>query len=100
MTYRIYLVSLSTRYARRKPSGLSQTIQCLCLPPEVQIFRGRHFDRSVILPCIWWYLTYSLSLRDLEEMMVERGISVDHATVNRRTIYYAPLLLEAVMDLD
>jgi putative transposase len=39
--------------------------------------KGRHFDRSVILLCVRWYLAYGLSLRDLEEMMTERGISVD-----------------------
>jgi transposase-like protein len=58
------------------------------------VFKGRHFDRSVILLCVRWYLAYSLSLRDLEEMMAERGISVDHATIHRWTVYYAPLLLE------
>jgi transposase-like protein len=40
------------------------------------MFKGRHFDRSVILLCVRWYLAYNLSLRNLEEMMVERGISV------------------------
>jgi transposase-like protein len=44
------------------------------------MFKGRQFDRSVILLCVRWYLAYNLSLRDLEEMMAERGISVDHAT--------------------
>lgn len=37
------------------------------------MFKDRHFDHSVILLCIRWYLTYELSLRDLEEMMAERG---------------------------
>ena len=58
------------------------------------MFKGRHFDRSVILLCVRWYLAYKLSLRNLEEMMAERGISVDHATVHRWTVHYAPLLLE------
>ncbi len=58
------------------------------------MFKGRHFDRSVILLCVRWYLAYSLSLRNLEEMMAERGISVDHATVHRWTVRYTPLLLE------
>jgi transposase-like protein len=57
-------------------------------------FKGRHFDRSVILLCVRWYLAYGLSLRDLEEMMVERGVSVDHATVHRWVIRYSPELLE------
>ncbi len=58
------------------------------------MFKGRHFDRSVILLCVRWYLAYSLSLRDLEEMMAERGVQVDHATIHRWTVHYAPLLLE------
>lgn len=48
----------------------------------------------MILLCVRWYLAYNLSLRNLEEMMAERGISVDHATVHRWTVHYAPLLLE------
>lgn len=39
-----------------------------------------------------WYLSYSLSYRDIEEMMAERGISVDHSTLNRWVIHYSPLL--------
>jgi hypothetical protein len=39
------------------------------------VFKGRHFDRSVILLCVRWYLAYNLSLRNLEEMMAERGFS-------------------------
>jgi transposase-like protein len=58
------------------------------------VFKGRHFDRSVILLCVRWYLAYNLSLRNLEEMMAERGISVDHATVHRWVVRYSPELLE------
>jgi putative transposase len=58
------------------------------------MFKGRQFDRSVILLCVRWYLAYNLSLRDIEEMMAERGLSVDHATIHRWTVRYAPLLLE------
>lgn len=47
------------------------------------MFKGRHFDRSIILLCVRWYLAYGLSLRDLEEMMQERNIHVDHSTVHR-----------------
>jgi putative transposase len=57
------------------------------------MFKGRHFDRSIILLCIRWYLAYNLSLRNLEEMMAERGISVDHATIHRWVIRYSPELL-------
>ncbi|TDQ14590.1 hypothetical protein DEV91_13833 [Phyllobacterium brassicacearum] len=58
------------------------------------MFKGRHFNQSVILLCVRWYLAYNLSLRDLEEMMAERGLSVDHSTVHRWVIHFAPKLLE------
>ncbi|WP_192385809.1 IS6 family transposase, partial [Mesorhizobium silamurunense] len=58
------------------------------------MFKGRHFDQSVILLCVRWYLTYNLSLRDLEEMMAERGLSVDHSTVHRWVVHFSPQLLE------
>jgi transposase-like protein len=61
---------------------------------EDAVFKVRHFDRSVILLCVRWYLAYNLSLRNLEEMMAERGISVDHATVHRWVIRYSPELLK------
>ncbi len=44
------------------------------------MFSGRHVDQSVILLCVRWYLACNLSLRDLEEMMAERRIRVDHST--------------------
>ncbi len=61
---------------------------------EGAVFKGRHFDRSVILLCVRWYLAYNLSLRDLEEMIAERGISVDHATIHGWVVRYSPELLE------
>src|ERR1044071_3637761 len=56
------------------------------------LFRGRHFEDVVIVLCVRWYLRYSLSYRDLEEMMAERGLSVDHVTVWRWVQRYAPVL--------
>ncbi len=49
------------------------------------MYKGRQFDQTVILLCVRWYLAYSLSLRDLEEIMAERGIAVDHTTIHRWT---------------
>jgi transposase-like protein len=63
-------------------------------PGEQHIAAGRHFDRSVILLCIRWYLAYGLSLRDLKEMVAERGIGVDHSTIHRWVVRFSPLLLE------
>ena len=57
-------------------------------------FKWRHFQKEIILLVVRWYLSYALSYRDLEEMMLERGINVDHSTINRWVIEYAPLLEE------
>jgi len=46
-------------------------------------FKGRHFQKDMILQSIRWYLAYSLSYRDIEELMQEGGFSVDHSTINR-----------------
>jgi transposase-like protein len=47
------------------------------------VFKGRHFDRSVILLCVRWYLACNLSLRNLKEMMAERGIGREcHEFIN------------------
>jgi transposase-like protein len=53
-------------------------------------FKWRHFEPTIILLCVRWYCRYSLSYRDLEEMMRERGLSVDHTTVWRWVQKYAP----------
>ncbi len=58
------------------------------------MFKGRHFDKSVILLCVRWYLAYNLSLRNLKEMMAERGVDLDHSTVHRWVICFSPKLLE------
>ena len=58
------------------------------------MFQGRHFDKSVILLCVRWYLTYNLSLRNLKEMMAECGIDLDHSTVHRWVICFSSKLLE------
>ena len=42
------------------------------------LFRARHFPSEAIVLCVRWYLRYALSYRDLEEMMAERGLCVDH----------------------
>ena len=46
-------------------------------------FKGAHFVRDIILTCVRWYLAYLLSYRQVEELMEERGVSVDHATIQR-----------------
>jgi len=53
-------------------------------------FKWRHFEAEIILLCVRWYLCYALSYRDLEEMMLERGLHVDHTTIYRWVQRYAP----------
>ena len=55
------------------------------------MFQGRHFQDVIIILCVRWYLRYSLSYRDLEGMMEERGSAVDHVTIWRWVQYYAPI---------
>ena len=55
-------------------------------------FKWRHFQAEIIILCVRWYLRYSLSYRDLEEIMQERGLSVDHTTISRWVQKYAPEL--------
>jgi transposase-like protein len=57
-------------------------------------FKGAHFVKDIILTCVRWYLAYPLSTRHVEELMQERGVSVDHATVNRWVVKYSPQLEE------
>jgi transposase, IS6 family len=59
---------------------------------QPRLFRYRHYHAEIILLCLRWYLRYSLSYRDLEEMMAERGLSVDHTTIYRWVQHYAPIL--------
>ncbi len=54
-----------------------------------------HYPVDVIAQCVRWYLAYSLSLRNLEEMMAERCIVVDHSTLHRWVILLVPLLDKA-----
>ena len=53
-------------------------------------FKGSHFEREVILWGIRWYVAYPISYRQLEEMLAERGVEVDHSTLNRWVVKYTP----------
>src|SRR5438128_9164855 len=58
-------------------------------------FKGAHFPQDVILMGVRWYVAYPLSTRHVEELMAERGVEVDHSTINRWVIKYSPQLEEA-----
>jgi transposase, IS6 family len=59
---------------------------------ETDLFKWRHYESEIILLCVRWYLRYALSYRDLEEMLNERGLSLDHTTIYRWVQAYAPEL--------
>lgn len=58
-------------------------------------FKGAHFPPEVILMGVRWYVAYPLRTRHVEELMEERGVEVDHSTINRWVIKYSPQLEEA-----
>src|SRR5438270_9069406 len=55
-----------------------------------ELFKGRHFDREIIILCVRWYLSFKLSSRDLVQMMTERGIVLAHTTILRWVQRYVP----------
>jgi transposase-like protein len=55
-----------------------------------ELFKGRHFEREIIVLCVRWYLRYKLSLRDLVEMMAERGLALAHTTIMRWVQRFVP----------
>src|SRR5467141_2105867 len=55
-------------------------------------FKGAHFPQDIILMGVRWYLAYPLSYRHVEELMEERGVPIDHATIQRWVVKYSPQL--------
>jgi len=60
--------------------------------PESSLFKWRHYQPNIILCCVRWYLSYPLSYRQVEELIAERGLPVDHSTVFRWVQHYSPEL--------
>jgi putative transposase len=53
-------------------------------------FKGAHFPQEIMLTGVHWYAAYPLSTRHVEELMEERGVALDHATINRSVVKYSP----------
>jgi transposase, IS6 family len=67
-----------------------------CPPrPAPSAFAGFFFPPDVIVLAVRWYLRFGLSYRDVEELLAERGVAVDHVTMYRRVQRFTPLLAEA-----
>ena len=60
--------------------------------PRPALFRRRHFEDHVIVLCVRWYLRYCLTLRDLEELMMERSLALDHSSIGRWVLGHGPEL--------
>ena len=56
------------------------------------VFKWRHFEPQIILCAVRWYLRFSLSYRDVQELLAERGVEVDHSTIWRWVQRFAPEL--------
>jgi transposase-like protein len=63
--------------------------------PSKSAFAGFRFPPEVIVVAVRWYLRFNLSYRDVEELLVERGVEVDHVTVFRWVQRFTPLLADA-----
>ncbi|MDE9565528.1 IS6 family transposase [Xenorhabdus bovienii] len=64
------------------------------MPLIRKAFKRLHYPVDIIAQCVRWYLAYALSLRNLEEMLVERGITVDHSTLSRWVHRLIPLMVK------
>ncbi|MCP4965338.1 MAG: IS6 family transposase [bacterium] len=64
---------------------------------DLSAFSGYRFPPEIIMLAVRWYLRYGLSYRDVEELLAERGIEVDHVTIYRRVQRFTPLLIDAAL---
>ncbi len=64
-------------------------------PVARSAFAGFRFPSDVIVVAVRWYLRYGLSYRDVEELLTERGVEVDHVTIYRWVVRFTPLLADA-----
>jgi len=70
------------------------------MPTRPKIFKWRQTEPALILCAVRWYLRYSLSLRDVEELLEERGLEADHTTVWRWVQRYGPELEQRLRRLS
>jgi IS6 family transposase len=78
----------------RQSVGMSTRLRRLA-PVARSAFAGFCFPPDVIVLAVRWYLRFGLSYRDVEELLAERGVEVDHVTVYRWVVRFTPLLADA-----
>lgn len=86
---------LRWRIAVAVGEGRGVKISCVRRRFSVSSFAGYRFPPEVILLAVRWYLRYGLSYRDVEELLAERGVEVDHVTIYRWVQRFTPLLIDA-----
>ena len=74
----------------QKSGGDKIIVTFLLAEQHMNLFKGRHFQRDIILWAVRWYCKYGISYRELQEMLAERGVNVDHTTIYRWVQRYAP----------
>jgi putative transposase len=75
---------------------MNRTTMKVLKPAIANVLKRLHYPLEVMLVCVRWYVAYPLSLRNLEEMMAERAIAVDHSTVHRWAVKLLPVLEKAL----
>lgn len=94
-------VALTRSSKIRRPQRMTSMMEKTKTPRKTlpagigKILKRLHYPLDVILLCVRWYVAYSLSLRNREEMMAERGIDVDHSSVHRWVIKLLPVFEKA-----
>jgi transposase-like protein len=88
-------VALSVHVGRGEAVGMKRRRACPPIQTGSGSFAGFRFPPEVILLAVRWYLRFGLSYRDLEELLAERGIEVDHVTLYRWVQRFTPLIVEA-----
>jgi len=88
-------VALADRVLGGEGGGISRPHRVVSTPSLRSAFVGYRFPPEVILLAVRWYLRYGLSYRDVEELLAERGIDVDHVTIYRWVQRFTPLLIDA-----
>jgi hypothetical protein len=93
------IVDLGLLHRGKTSFGMLKRMRGSCcvrpvLPPR-SAFAGFRFPREVIVLAVRWYLRYGLSYRDVEELLAERGVQVDHVSIFRWVQHFTPLLIDA-----
>ena len=89
------LVGTVASFADKLRQAWSMGRRARQLPAPRSSFAGFRFPPEVIMVAVRWYLRYGLSYRDVEELLAERGITVDHVTVYRWVQRFTPQLIDA-----